>query len=102
MSSRAKLALLTRCHQLSYIDTIWKRITKPLSSKTPRFSPYSLRLILRQYTDLKSPATLHRLVNDLVASKILGKLERGKYYINDTRVDDFTKATIFIPFIHLV
>ncbi len=51
--------------------------------------------ILRQYTDLKSPATLHRLVNDLVASKILGKLERGKYYINDTRVDDFTKATIF-------
>lgn len=51
--------------------------------------------ILRQYSEIKSPATLHRLVNDLLTSNILGKLERGKYYINDTRVDDFTKANIF-------
>lgn len=60
-------------------------------------SPYILvtTRILREYTGVQSVSTLHRLIGDLVQSEILGKLERGKYYVNDTRVDDFTKANIF-------
>ena len=60
-------------------------------------SPYILITahILKEYTGIESISTLHRLANDLVKSEILGKLERGKYYINDMRVDDFTKANIF-------
>lgn len=51
--------------------------------------------ILRDLTGINSVATLHRLINDLVKSEILGKLERGKYYVNDSRIVDLNKANIF-------
>jgi len=60
-------------------------------------SPYILitARILREFSGIESDSTLHRLVNDLVHSEILGKLERGKYYLDDARISDFTKANIF-------
>jgi len=50
--------------------------------------------ILKQYAGIVSESTLNRLIRDLVDSDILGKLERGKYFLNDTRVNDFVKANI--------
>ena len=50
--------------------------------------------ILKEYTGIISESTLHRLIRDLVESNILGKLERGKYFLNDDRIDDFVKANI--------
>jgi len=70
---------------------------KAIIIKKLQETPYILITIriLREYTGIKSAATLHRLVNDLVRSEILGKLERGKYYLNDARMDDYVKANIF-------
>jgi len=50
--------------------------------------------ILREYTGVNSESTLYRLITDLVTNEILCKLERGKYYLNDDRVDDFVRANI--------
>ncbi|PIY80174.1 MAG: hypothetical protein COY80_04360 [Candidatus Pacebacteria bacterium CG_4_10_14_0_8_um_filter_42_14] len=50
--------------------------------------------ILKEYAGIVSESTLYRLILDLVESDILGKLERGKYFLNDDRVDDFVKANI--------
>jgi len=60
-------------------------------------SPYALitKRIFMDYTGINSQSTIHRLINDLVSGGILGKLERGKYFVNDARVDDFVKANIF-------
>lgn len=51
--------------------------------------------LLREMTGITSPATLYRLINNLVKSEILGKLERGKYYVNNHSINDLTKANIF-------
>ena len=62
-------------------------------------SPYILITprILKDYVGIVSERTLYRLIFDLANSEILGKLERGKYFLSNTKVDDFVKANIVYP-----
>lgn len=70
---------------------------KAIIIKKIQDSPHALitTRILRDCSGIKSPSTLHRLANGLVSSGILGKLERGKYFLDDQRISDFVKANIF-------